>query len=97
MSFQVDLDELRTTITTLQDLEMTVESRLAELADVISGLQDTWSGEAAAAQRSAHARWVSGAHEMHVALGRLRVAADHAHQGYSAAADANASMWSQTR
>ena len=97
MTFQVDLDELRSTITTLQDLETTVERKLGELSAVISSLQGTWSGEAATAQRSAHARWVSGAQEMHVALSRLREAASHAHEGYSAAAEANASMWRQTR
>ena len=97
MSFQVDLDELRNTITTLQELDSTVARKLGELSEVVSSLQGTWSGEAAAAQRSAHERWVSGAHEMHGALGRLRDAADHAHEGYSAAAEANASMWRQTR
>lgn len=97
MSFQVDLDELRATITTLEGLDATVERKLAELSEVVASLQGTWSGEAAAAQRSAHERWVAGAREMHTALGRLRDAADHAHQGYSAAAEANASMWRQTR
>jgi WXG100 family type VII secretion target len=97
MTFQVDLDELRTTITTLEGLEATVERKLGELSEVVSSLQRTWSGEAAAAQHSAHDRWVAGAREMHAALGELRQAADHAHRGYSAAAEANATMWRQTR
>jgi WXG100 family type VII secretion target len=97
VSFEVDLDELRAAITGLERLEGTVEQKLAALDGVVGGLQQTWSGEAAAAQKAAHARWVSGAHEMHAALGHLRAAAEHAHGNYSSAAQTNASMWRQTR
>ena len=72
MSFQVDLDELRTTIGVLQDLDATVERKLGELGDVVASLQGTWSGEAAAAQRSAHERWVAGAQEMRSAENSVR-------------------------
>jgi WXG100 family type VII secretion target len=97
MSFQIDLDELRTSITTLQAFDDKITEKLASLDEAMEALQRTWSGEAAAAQKSAHERWVAGAKEMHEALRRLHAAADHAHQGYSAAAEANARMWSQTR
>lgn len=97
MSFEVDLDELRATVESLTSLEATVEQRLGRLEEVMRSLQATWSGEAAAAQRSTHDRWVAGAREMHEALGRMRAAAQHAHDGYSAAVEANGSMWRQTR
>jgi WXG100 family type VII secretion target len=97
MSFQVDLDQLEDAADGLATLETTVEQQLERLAETLGSLHRTWSGEAADAQRAAHARWTTGADEMHAALGRLRAAATHAHTGYTAAATANADMWRQTR
>jgi WXG100 family type VII secretion target len=95
--FQVDLDELQATVGQLSGLEQTVESQLDRLAQTMARLQQAWSGQAAAAQKTAHEAWTASAQEMHTALTRMREAAEHAHGCYTAAAHANASMWAQTR
>ncbi|MCW2794492.1 MAG: ESAT-6-like protein [Nocardioides sp.] len=97
MSFEVDLDELRRVVDGLQAFDDVLDEQLSRLAGVVDKLHGSWAGAAADAQRTAHERWTAGAAEMHEALGKLRAAAEHAHGCYSAAADANASMWAQTR
>jgi WXG100 family type VII secretion target len=95
--FVVDLDELQATVGQLTGLEQTVQSQLDRLQQTMARLQQTWSGQAAAAQKTAHDEWTASAHEMHAALTRMREAAEHAHGCYTAAAHANAKMWAQTR
>lgn len=97
MTFQIDLDQLSSAITGLQGLEATVERKLGELDATLASLHETWTGEAADAQRAAHERWTDGARDMHRALGDMRAAAQHAHGNYSQAAQTNAAMWRQVR
>ena len=95
--FAVDLAELDAVIADLRSFESTLRGRLVELDATVDELHGAWSGAAADAQKDAHARWKEGAEEMHRALVEMREAADRAHANYSAAADANARMWRQTR
>lgn len=52
-----------------------------------------WTGEAAAAQAEAHARWSAATADLHGALAVLRSIAATAHTNYTAAAAANRRMW----
>lgn len=95
--FSVDLDELTAVIEDMRSFEARLQDRLDELDDLMSRLHATWTGSAAQAQRAAHDEWRAGAAEMHRALVEMREAARTAHANYTAAAEANAGMWSATR
>ena len=95
--FAVDLDELDAVIADMATFDERLTTRLAELDDMLAELHGVWTGAAADAQRQAHAQWTEGAAEMRKALLEMRDAARRAHANYSAAAEANARMWSQTR
>jgi hypothetical protein len=56
-----------------------------------------WRGQAADAQRSAHAVWAKEAHDMHTALVQLQDAARLAHGNYTSAVQSNLAMWKQVR
>jgi WXG100 family type VII secretion target len=95
--FAVDLAEVESVVADMQVFEGRFEARLAELDELVARLHGTWTGAAAAAQGSAHARWKAGAEEMHRALVEMREAAQRAHANYSAAAETNTRMWAATR
>lgn len=97
MHFQVDLDELSRVMSEMQGFERSLRRRLAELESTIENLHMSWTGSAADAHRRAHAELAAGAEEVHRSLSEMREAGEHAHAGYSAAAEANATMWSQVR
>ena len=97
MRYSVDLAELDAVIGDMTGFERRLLDKLAELDDLVANLHVTWTGAAAAAQKDAHARWRSGASEMHQAIVEMREAAQRAHRNYSAAADANARMWKAAR
>lgn len=97
MRYAVDLDELRSVISGMEAFERRLQTRLGDLEDVVSELHVTWTGAAASAQRAAHAKLAAAAAEVHQAVVDMRQAAEHAHGSYSAAAQANARMWSQVR
>lgn len=95
--YTVDLDELRARIEEMTDFERSMLQALDTLEATVARLHLHWTGEAAAAQREAHAAWVRGVHEMREGLATIRTAADRAHANYTAAGDANARMWRAVR
>lgn len=97
MRFTVDLDELNAVVGDMVAFEDRLRAKLAELDQLVAELHLTWTGQAADAQRSAHARWKAGAEEMHHGLVEMRQAGRRAHANYTAAAEANASMWRGAR
>lgn len=97
MRFQVDLAELDDVIAGMESFEQRLRQQLDALEAVVEKLHGTWTGGAAAAHREAHAKLAAGAQDVHRSVVEMRQAARHAHQGYSAAAQANVSMWSQVR
>ena len=68
-------------------------SRLRDEALRVERLHPTWTGDAAAAQARAQARWAAGAAEVHDSLASLRALAATAHANYEAAVLANRRMW----
>lgn len=95
--YLVDLEELDAVIGDMESFEARFEKRLTDLDDLVARLHLTWTGSAAGAQKQAHDRWVRGAREMHAALVAMRDAGRRAHGNYTAAGQANARMWEQTR
>lgn len=92
MRYRVELDELLAFVDKLQFFERRAEAIAARVDRQVADLHITWSGEAAAAHRTQHDEWVSGATQMREALAELRQAADHAHRNYTEAAQLNRDM-----
>jgi len=95
--YAVDLDVLDSTIRDMAGFDAKVERHLQALERVIETLHAQWHGDAATAQREAHARWTRGAAEMRQGLTQMREAARIAHGNYSAAGQANLTMFRQVR
>ena len=95
--FTLDTSELDSVIGDVEECEAELELLLADLDKQMATLQDTWQGDAADAHQVAHEEWSAGMRAMRQAMVDLRTAARSAHGNYTAAADANASMWEQMR
>jgi WXG100 family type VII secretion target len=95
--YAVDLGELEGRIDEMAAFERAIERTLQDLTRVVDDLHLTWSGQAAAAHRAAHEKWVAGMKEMHTGLAEMRAAADRAHGNYASAVEANSRMWASVR
>jgi WXG100 family type VII secretion target len=89
----VDLDRLANLVDRMALFQAHLARGYDEVTARVHSVQLTWSGAAAEAQASAHARWRAGAAEVHEALGVLRSIASEAHANYAAAVAANRRMW----
>ncbi|MFC7492698.1 MULTISPECIES: WXG100 family type VII secretion target [unclassified Nocardioides] len=95
--FAIDVDDLDAVIFDLERTEQRLESLTSDLAAQMRTLHETWAGLAARAHVEAHEEWTTGMVAMRQAMADLRAAARAAHGNYSAAAEANRSMWEQMR
>lgn len=91
--FAIDTDDLDAVISDVQATENALESLTNDLEKQIAALQSVWEGLAADAQAEAHRTWEEGMRGMRAALAELRASARTAHTNYTAAADANVTMW----
>lgn len=91
--FTIDTDDLDAVISDVQATENALESLTNDLEKQIAALQSVWEGLAADAQAEAHRTWEEGMRGMRAALAELRASARTAHTNYTAAADANVTMW----
>jgi WXG100 family type VII secretion target len=92
MRYRVELEELLSFVDRLQSFEQRAEAITVRVDGQIAGLHDSWSGQAAAAHRAQHDKWMAGAAQMREALTQLRAAAQHAHRNYTEAAQLNVEM-----
>jgi WXG100 family type VII secretion target len=92
-SFTLDAEELDSVISDLERTETALESITTDLESQMLTLHDEWDGLAAQAHTEAHAQWTAGMVAMRQAMSELRAAARAAHGNYTAAGDANLSMW----
>ena len=92
-SFTLDPDELDSVIADLERTETALESITNDLESQMRALHDEWEGLAAQAHAEAHAQWTSGMVAMRRAMSELRAAARAAHGNYTAAGEANLSLW----
>jgi len=95
--FTLDVEDLDAVISDLEGTEARLESLTADLEAQMRTLHETWEGLAAQAHVEAHDEWTTGMRAMRQAMSDLRAAARAAHSNYTAAADANRSMWEQMR
>jgi WXG100 family type VII secretion target len=97
LDYGVDLGRLDGVTDDLRRTQVQLEHQLRALDDLVAGLTDVWRGQAADAQRAAHAVWSKEARDMHTALVQLQDAARLAHSNYTSAVEANLAMWKQVR
>ncbi len=95
--FRVRPAQLAEVVERLGKLDAHLERVTAQVERRVAELSGTWSGEAAEAQRAAHAEWQRGAAQMRAALATMRTIAGTAHANYTAAAAANVRMWDALR
>lgn len=95
--FRVWPAQLADVVERLARLDAHLERVAAQVERRVATLSGTWSGEAAEAQRAAHAEWQRGAAQMRAALATMRAIAGTAHANYTAAAAANVRMWGALR
>jgi WXG100 family type VII secretion target len=91
--FTIDTDDLESVISDVEAVENRLETLTSDLEGQMRRLHATWEGLAAQAHDEAHAEWTEGMRTMRQALADLRAAARGAHGNYTAAANANVSMW----
>jgi WXG100 family type VII secretion target len=94
MRYRVELEELLAFVDRLQHFDQRAEAIATRVDGQIAALRDTWAGNAAAAHRAQHDRWMAGAAQMRESVAQLRAAADNAHRHYIDAARLNVEMLS---
>lgn len=95
--YTADLDLVSERIAQMAAFEKTLEERLSQVQASLDQLHYTWTGQAASAQKAAHAKWSQGAAEMREALADLRKVVEVARTNYGNAADANVAMWNSVK
>jgi WXG100 family type VII secretion target len=91
--FSVDLNRLQEAVDRMGTFDTALSAHLDDLDARISRLHRTWGGDAAQAQRHAHAEWMAAAKEMRAALATMRSISSTAHRNYTAAVATNVRMW----
>jgi WXG100 family type VII secretion target len=91
--FRVDLELLDEAIASMEMFGNDVDTWLTDVDRHIAGLHLSWLGDAATAQRTAHAEWLTGVRRMRDNLNDLRDIATRAHGNYSDAVGTNTRMW----
>ena len=97
VAFHVDLDLLAESVEEMARCGRSLDDVLAELAERVSMLQATWTGDAALAQDRAQEAWESGYHAMRDGLETMRAAGEAAAVSYDDAVATNLRMWGQVR
>jgi WXG100 family type VII secretion target len=95
--YRVDLDRLADMIDQISQFDQRIESAQEDVDKQVDRLHTTWTGQAAAAHRQAHAEWMRGVAEMRAGLTEMRRNAGVAHDNYRSAVTTNSRMWEQAR
>jgi WXG100 family type VII secretion target len=91
--FSVDLNRMEEAVDRMGTFDTALSAHLDDLDARVSRLHRTWTGDAADAQRRAHAEWMAAAKEMRTALATMHSIATTAHRNYTAAVATNVAMW----
>ena len=94
-AYDVDLDELRTTLGELASCQRELIDLAGDLDDEQGRLQESWSGVASSAQATAYESWRTGCADMVTALAALRGLVSAADAHYARAASTNLELWRQ--
>ncbi|WP_280263807.1 WXG100 family type VII secretion target [Nocardia wallacei] len=81
--YMVDLEHLDATTARISGLVGFLTESLAGLDARMSGVHQTWTGDAASAHAAAHAEWKTSAQDAQDGIDRMRAAAEAAHGHYS--------------
>ena len=92
-AYDVDLDELRRTVRLLATCQRDLLSLAGEIDEAQGRLQVEWAGQARDAEATSYVTWRAGCADMVTALASLRRIAEAADEHYSAAVEANVSLW----
>ena len=95
--YAVDLRLAREVVASLTAVESHLDEVVVDLRWRVARLHEMWEGTTAAVHLSAHGSWEASYRDMHDALMQMRRALGTAASNYSAAADANTSMWNEVR
>jgi WXG100 family type VII secretion target len=95
--YRVDLDRLADMIDQISKFDQRIESAVEDVDQRVDRLHTTWTGQAAAEHRRAHAEWMRGVAEMRAGLAEMRRNAGIAHGNYRSAVTTNSRMWEQAR
>lgn len=94
-SFEVDLDELRTTLTKLASCQRDVIDVAGDIDAEQLRVQTDWTGLASSAQATSYDSWRTGCADMVTALAAIRSIVSAAEGHYSRAVAANVELWRQ--
>jgi uncharacterized protein YukE len=87
-------ERMQEVVDDLAQITSALERALGEADAAADRLQTVWSGDAAAAHRTAHDRWSRDATQMNAAVAKLRVLLATARANYDSAGSTNQRMWS---
>ena len=94
-AYEVDLDELRSTLGELASCQRDLISLAGDLDTAQDRLQADWLGGASAAQATSYDAWRGHCADMVTALAALRAIATSADASYTRATAANLELWRQ--
>jgi WXG100 family type VII secretion target len=94
-AYEVDLDELRSTLGELASCQRDLISLAGDLDAAQQRLQADWLGVAGAAQATSYDSWRGHCADMVTALAALRAIATSADASYTRAMSANLELWRQ--
>lgn len=97
LSFSVDLATAGSVVASLTAVDTELAEVIVDLRWRIARLHSSWAGTTAGAHLVAHGSWAESYAEMHDALVAMRRAVRSAAANYSAAVEANESMWGSVR
>ncbi len=91
--YSADLDRMLGVVERMAKSDTALDVHLEKLDGRIARLHTTWTGDAARAQREAHAEWMRAATDMRKALATMRSITETARGNYHGAITANVRMW----
>lgn len=92
-AYDVDVDELRSAVSSLAGCQRDLLALAADVDALQVRLQGGWAGLTADAQSSAHAAWRADCADMVSALAALRGLASAADEHYATAVTSNLELW----
>ncbi|HXH78960.1 WXG100 family type VII secretion target [Nocardioides sp.] len=96
-AYAVDVDELVAVISSMASCGRDLVDLATEVESAQRAIHTEWGGQASTAHSGWHSQWRESFADMTVALAALRALGDTARANYTAAVDANTTMWEQVR
>lgn len=91
--FDVTLPELLGLVNRMTATNKVIEETMTEVRGVVEKLHASWTGVAADAHTEWHANWSNSLADLRDGLNDVRDSCQTAHRNYTAAVEANLTMW----